>query len=86
MTTATIAQAVRPGMISRLIPAINAEWTKLRTIRSPRAMLIAGYIAVVGGGALLTFFINRNFSSLPAGVTSKIVCENAARLYNLSMD
>jgi ABC-type transport system involved in multi-copper enzyme maturation permease subunit len=66
VTATAIAPPIRPGIASRFAPVISAEWTKLRTIRSPRAMLIAGYIAVVGGGALLTFFINRNFSSLPA--------------------
>ena len=65
MTTATIAPPVRPGLLSRCAPVISAEWTKLRTLRGPRAMLIAGFVAVVGGGALLTFFINRNFNSLP---------------------
>ena len=66
MATVTIDPPVRPGIVSRAAPVINGEWTKLRTIRGPRAMLIAEYVAVVGGGALLTFFINRNFSSLPA--------------------
>src|SRR6185437_14832700 len=65
MTTATIAPPVRPGLLSRCAPVISAEWTKLRTLRGPRAMLIAGFVAVVGGGALLTFFINRNFGSVP---------------------
>lgn len=65
-TTATIAPPpLRPGVLSRAAPVISAEWTKLRTIRGPRAMLIAGFVAVVGGGALLTFFINRNFSGVP---------------------
>jgi ABC-2 type transport system permease protein len=65
MTYATLAPTIRPSIISRFAPVINAEWTKLRTLRSPGAMLIAAYVATVGGGALLTFFINKNFSSMP---------------------
>ncbi|MFC1440897.1 ABC transporter permease [Streptacidiphilus sp. N1-10] len=43
---------------------MNAEWTKLRTLRGPRWTLLAGLLATVGVGALICFFMNRNFASV----------------------
>ena len=67
MTTTLLpraAQPALPGTAPRLSAAVNAEWIKLRTLRGPRWMLLAGMVATTALGAVLCFFINRNFASL----------------------
>ena len=70
MTTAILtgtAQPARAATPPRLSDAMNAEWTKLRTLRGPRWTLLAGVLAAVAFGALLSYFMNRNFSSVSDG-------------------
>jgi hypothetical protein len=43
---------------------MNAEWTKLRTLRGPRWTLLAGLLAAIAFGALISYFMNRNFASV----------------------
>ncbi len=54
----------RPGLATRLLPAVSAEWTKLRTVRGPRRALAGGFTATVGLGAVLCFFMARDFASI----------------------
>ena len=51
----------RPGSAAQLSAAMNAEWIKLRTVRGPRWTLLAGFVATVAFGALLSYFMGRNF-------------------------
>ncbi len=68
MTTAILNgaahQPARAATPPRWSDAMNAEWTKLRTLRGPRWTLLAGLLATVGVGALICFFMNRNFASV----------------------
>lgn len=52
----------RSGRAGRLSAAVDAEWTKVRTVRGPRWNLFAGFAATVALGALLSYFMGRNFS------------------------
>ncbi|WP_042405776.1 ABC transporter permease [Streptacidiphilus carbonis] len=54
------------GVAGQLSAAVNAEWTKIRTVRGPRWNLLAGLVATVALGALLSYFMGRNYSP-PAG-------------------
>ncbi|MFC1415093.1 ABC transporter permease [Streptacidiphilus cavernicola] len=47
-----------------LSAAANAEWVKIRTVRGPRWSLLAGFLATVVLGAVVCFFINRNFQNV----------------------
>ena len=67
MTTALVtgaAQPARPGTEPGISDAVNAEWTKFRTLRGPRWTLLAGLLAAIALGALICFFMNRNFASV----------------------
>jgi ABC-2 type transport system permease protein len=67
MSTAALpraARSARPGAAPTLSAAVNAEWTKLRTLRGPRWTLLAGLLATVAFGALFCFFVNRDFASV----------------------
>jgi len=67
MTTTLLtgaAQPARSGTAPRFSDAVNAEWVKFRTLRGPRWTLLAGLLATVVLGAVLSFFMNRNFASM----------------------
>lgn len=67
MTTTATTGRHAPGIQAdpaRLLTAVNAEWIKIRSIRGPRWTLLAGLVATVVLGALISFFLARDFQSV----------------------
>jgi ABC-2 type transport system permease protein len=56
----TSTPGAHEGVAGRLSAAMNAEWIKLRSVRGPRWTLLAGFVATVGLGVLLSYFMGRN--------------------------
>jgi ABC-2 type transport system permease protein len=70
MTTLTLnsRKTVEPdGRNSSILPVLQAEWTKLRSLRSTRWIAIAMLVATIGIGAAITAADGSHFHSLSPG-------------------